>query len=160
MRESNSCVNTNHATSEGSFLTESELDRISCESVLMESPDIRSILAELVQNHINDQHSEREMLLWMLVLHNHRIKFRVPVAQGFPDPTLLHPSTQRLAAEVIAGIWQYERDQQKRDYRYWYHEFVVHYGDKQGIPAAAVIEVEGLRRRLLNDKRVLSVELE
>jgi hypothetical protein len=128
--------------------------------VLMKSPDVASILQDLVREHVADRHSEQELLLWMLLLHNYRIRFNAPVAQGFPDPTVLYPSTQRMAAEVVAGIWPDEQDQQKRDYRHWYHAFVVQYGGPPGIPVEARTEIETMRTRLLADKRVLSVDLE
>jgi hypothetical protein len=125
----------------------------------MTSPEVVPTLRELVRDHVQDPRSDRELLLWMLLLHSHRIKFRAPVAQGFPDPTSLYPSTQRISAEVIAGIWD-EQDEQKRDYRYWYRDFMAQYGSKSEIPVGARKEIEDLRKRLLTDKRVLSIEVE
>lgn len=126
----------------------------------MSQPDVVSILKELVRDHVQDSRCDRELLLWMLLLHSHKIKFAAPVAQGFPDSTSLYSSTQRIAAEVVAGIWPGEQDEQKRDYQHWYHEFVSQYGGHSAIPASVKPEIESLRDRLRADKRVVSIEVE
>jgi len=121
--------------------------------------DITSVYIELLRNHITNAKSQHEFLLWMLLLHTHKIKLASHSKSG-ANPILLLPVTQRIAAEVVAELWPDQQYKEKMDYRFWYREFVLEYGGASAIPSQVEQELVSLREKLQCDNRVQSIDID
>ena len=81
-----------------------------------------------------------------------------PIASEFPDPTLLPPTTQRLAADIVASLWPDREDIERTNYVYWYREYILKHGDGAAVCDRVALEIETLRKKLLLNPAVKSVE--
>jgi hypothetical protein len=116
---------------------------------------LQSIHKELVRDHVAHRANEEELLLWMTLIHTHRIYLAVPL-QDAPDVTVLEPATQRTAASVIAEVWSNRQDKEKTSYIYWYRKYQqeCRYETMSAVPAEKVAKIDKLCQAMESDSRV------
>ena len=75
--------------------------------------------ANLLRAVIHEPLTEEEALLWMVLLHSHRVQLRLPLAADAPGITEFAALTLRGAAATVAALWP-DRGDERASYLYWY----------------------------------------
>jgi hypothetical protein len=102
--------------------------------------------------------SDKDALLWMLLLHTFSIcvESGVVIDEAGAEVAKLNPLTQRDAAMVIAQLWPDRSDQVRTSYDYWYRRFTEDIA-AETLDALAIEyrnKVEELKKQLLVDSRI------
>jgi hypothetical protein len=119
---------------------------------------VDKVHTELLRGVISGQLTQEDALLWMVLIHTHKIQLRSPMLTDAHGVTTLAPATQRQAASVIAALWP-DRASQQAEYTFWYREYQLKtpYEDISEVPPHQLARLVQLRAALLQDPRVASV---
>ncbi len=100
--------------------------------------------------------TEDEALLWMVLLHTHAVHLRPGVVAD--EPVILHPETQRGAAQVIADLWP-NREDERAGYIFWYSLYNTRtpFEVLEAVPRDLMPQLVRLRNTLAQDPRVAAV---
>lgn len=117
-----------------------------------------SIHKDLVESFANKPANEKEMLLWMALMHTHQIEPSEPFAD-VPTVKVAEPLSQRAAATVIAEFWPEHSDRERKSYVYWYRRYQqdLCYEKMAEVPAIESAEIEKLRKKIAHDPRVKAI---
>ena len=114
---------------------------------------------ELIRNHINNPRDEDELLLWMMLLHTHKVVLADIRLCDDCHVDFIHGATHRAAAEAIANLWPDQNDE-RAFYVYWYQKYLHVYAGAGSVPTERAAEIDVLRKRLESDPRVKSVTVD
>jgi len=125
----------------------------------MSNIPLRLIHAELLRKHVSDPTDENELLLWMVLIHTHRITLAVPCIQDAPNLKIVEPASQRAAAGAISDLWSTREDKERASYVYWYRAYQLKtpYETMDAVPPEVVSRIEKLRQKVESDPRVKSL---
>lgn len=118
---------------------------------------------ELLRAVVQPPLSEEDALLWMALLHTHRVRLR-PKAGGTAangGAPVLAALTQRGAAEAVAALWP-DRADERAGSPYWYFQYNSRtpYETLSQVPRELLPRLLEFRDRLASEPRVLDVEEE
>jgi len=113
--------------------------------------------AELIRANLVGTLTEEDTLLWMTLIHTHRIDFAAPLLSDRPTITAIAALTQRGAAETAARLWEGRRRQLTATD--WYHRFLTDAGYEcvDDVPPERLSRLTELRDQLLSDPRITAV---
>lgn len=123
----------------------------------MTTISLKSIHKDLIQDRIENKNDERELLLWMVLMHTHQIKLSTACLVDAPTVSVIEPATQRVAADVIAELWPGRDDKEKKSYAYWYRKYQIEvpYETLADLPSEMTLQIERLRKKVESDSRVV-----
>jgi hypothetical protein len=129
---------------------------------------------DLLRTALGGNLTEKDALLWMVLLHTHDIYLSVAVVDDAwkhhakDGIVKLSPHTQRGVAAAIAELWTEIKTKRGRDlgprsdYTFWYSQYttLVPYETVEDIPVDSRHRLEELRSRLAQDARIVAVNPE
>jgi len=114
---------------------------------------VETVHEELIRASLDAPMTPDDALLWMALLHTHRIDFQQPVLSDRPSVTSLAAITERHAAEVMAALWQDRKSSERATSTFWWNEYRSKAGFQvlEDLPPESLPRLHEHRDRLATD---------